>query len=410
MPILPFILLLISTALAQTNACNLSSGQELTERQQEQFKSLLASGGDPAAIRFNMAIDYARIGNQQKALEILERALADAPWLDPSSEKDFDALKNCDRFQKLVEGVERKYPARVAGQVVVTIQQKDLIPEGLAVDPADGSFYLSSIYHRKIVNVGAHGDVRDFVREGQDGLLGVLGMKVDPSDRSVWAASERAGAAALFHFDRNGRTLGKYFPLEAGKHLFNDLVVTPAHDVFVTDSEDNSVYKLPHGSDKLVRIDLPGRYYPNGLALGPDGTRLYVAHAFGVAVLETVTGKTNELTVPRGISDAAGDGLYYWQGNLIAIQNGFGANRIVQLRLDHTGTAIIAGKLLEFRSKTLELPTTGAVYRGKFYYIVNSQIDHEDAGKLKNPDQLKPVKIAALPLDQWGPGATNEKK
>jgi hypothetical protein len=223
-------------------------------------------------------------------------------------------------------------------------------------------------------------------------------MKVDPSDGSIWAASERAGSAALFHFDRNGGTLGKYFPQEAGKHLFNDLVITPARDVFVTDSEANSVYKLPSGSDRLVRIGLPGRHYPNGIALSPDGNRLYVAHSFGIAVLEAATGRIIELTIPPGISDAPADGLYYWKGSLVAVQNGFGANRIVQLRLDAAGTAIVSGKLLEFRSTTLELPTTGAIYQGKFYYIVNSQIDHEQDGTLKDPDQLKPVKIAALPL------------
>ena len=394
----PFILLLIGTGLMQTNTCNLASGKERSEKQQEQFKALLATGGDAAAIRFYMASTYSRIGNQQKALEILEQALADNPWLDPASEKDFDALKGCERFQKLVKRIERKYPPRAAGRVAFTIQQKDLIPEGLAVDPADGSLYLSSIYHRKIIKIDARGEAHDFVQEAQDGLLGVLGIKVDPADSSVWAASERTGSSALFHFDRNGRTLGKYSPQEPGRHLFNDLVITPARDVFVTDSEDNAIYELPHGSDKLIRIALPGRYYPNGIALAPDGSKLYLAHTFGIAVLEPATGKIAELALPRGISDASVDGLYYWQGSLIAIQNGFGANRIVQLRLDRAGTAVVAGRLLEFRSTTLELPTTGAVYQGKFYYIVNSQIDHEEDGKLKDPEQLKPVRIAALPL------------
>jgi hypothetical protein len=405
----PFILLLIFTALAQTNACNLRSGKELAEKQQEQFKSLLGAGGDVAAVRFNLAIDYAKIGNQQKALETLEQALAATPWLDPASEKDFDALKSCERFQKLVERVERKYPPRAAGRVVFTLEQKDLIPEGLAVDPA-GSFYLSSVYHRKIVKISPRGETRDFVSQGQDGLLGVLGIKVDPGDGSVWAASERAGAAALFHFDRNGRTLGKYFPQEPGKHLFNDLVITPSRDVFVTDSEDNSVYKLPDGSGKLVRISLPGRLYPNGIALSPDGARIYVAHAFGIAVMDPQTGKLAELTAPQGVSIAQADGLYYRQGSLIAIQNGFGANRIVQLRLDGSGKAVVAGRMLEFRSTTLELPTTGAVYQGRFYYIVNSQIDHEEEGKLKDPDQLKPVKIAALPLERWEPNVRSKGK
>jgi len=47
--------------------------------------------------------------------------------------------------------------------------------------------------------------------DAQDGLLGVLGIKVDPRDRSV-GASELRGQSALFHFARSGKTLGKYVP------------------------------------------------------------------------------------------------------------------------------------------------------------------------------------------------------
>jgi hypothetical protein len=395
---LPWVLLLLAAGLAQPTPCHLASGQELSGKQQEQFQQLLASGGDPAAIRFNVALRYAKMGNQQKALETLEQALAVGPWLNPASEPDFKPLESCERFRKLVQRIEQKYPPRRAGRVVFTVAQKDLIPEGLAADPSDGSLYLSNIHHRKIVKISPRGEVRDFVAEGQDGLLGVLGMKVDPADGSLWAASERTGTSALFHFDRNGHTLAKYAPQEAGKHLFNDLVITPSRDVFVTDSEDNSIYKLAHGSGTLTRIGLSGRFYPNGIALTPDDATLFVAHTFGIARVDTASGAVSELSAPRGISLAAADGLYYGQRRLIAIQNGFGANRIVELRLDSAGKAVVSGKLLEYRSDTLDLPTTGAIYQGKFYYIVNSQIDHEEDGKLKDPDQLKPVKIAALPL------------
>jgi hypothetical protein len=167
--------------------------------------------------------------------------------------------------------------------------------------------------------------------------------------------------------------------------------------VYVTDSDDGSLYKLAHASRQLSRIDLRANY-PNGIALGGDGTTLYVAHAFGILRMDTGSGAFAELRAPKDISTAQADGLYYRQGRLIAIQNGLGANRIVELQLTKDGRSVSAGRLLEFRSSTLELPTTGAIYDGKFYYIVNSQIDHEDHGKLNNPDQLKPVKIAVLQL------------
>lgn len=383
---------------SQAPACDLKSGPELAEKQKA-FEALPPSASDKAARRYNLALQYAQAGNHQKALSFLEQALAEAPWFDPSEEAVFKPLYGCSAFRKLTARVHRKYPPVTAARVVFTIPQKDLIPEGLAADPADGTLYISSIYHRKIVKIAPEGHISDFVAEAQDGLLGVLGLRVDPRDRSVWAASEKAGEATLFHFDRNGKTLARYSPPEPGKHLFNDLAVTARGDVFVTDSEDGSVYKLPQGSEKLTRIDLHGRSYPNGIALSADETLLYVAHSFGIVTMDLSGGSIAELQAPQGISLSAADGLYLRKGSLIAIQNGFGANRIVQLRLSPNGRSVLNGKLLEFRSANLDLPTTGAVYNGSFYYIVNSQIDHEDNGTLKRQDQLQPVRIAAVRLD-----------
>lgn len=390
--------ILVSCANAQSPQCNLASGRELPEARQKQFSALLSSGVNSAAVRFDQALAYAKIGNYQKALFMLEQSLQDTPWLDPVSEADFKPISGCAAFKRLVGRIEHKYPATASSKIAFTVDARDLIPEGLASDPADGSFDLSSIYHRKIVKITPDGKTSDFVSEGQDGLLGVLGIKVDVRDRSVWAASERAGASALFHFDSNGKTLAKFVPADPGKHLFNDLVITLRGQVLVTDSEDNSVYSLMPGARELVRYGLGNRYYPNGIALAPDGRTFFVAHAFGIVRMDLNGESITELRAPRGISLAQVDGLYYWQGSLIAIQNGFGSNRIVRLQLTPDGKAVASGKVLEYRSPNLELPTTGTILKGQFYFIVNSQIDHEDDGKLRNEAGLKPIKIAVLLL------------
>ncbi len=388
--------LLLISCYAQTSDCRLKSEGDLTAEKQKKFQAVRLDTPDQAAVRFDMALDYAQAGNDQKALSLLEEALADTPWLDPSAEQAFKPLYACAAFQKLVAQVQHKYPPVAAAHVVHVIPQKDLIPEGLASDPADGTLYVSSIFHRKIVKVTPDGKISDFVGDAQDGLLGVLGIKVDPRDRSVWAASELLGHAALFHFDRSGKTLGQYAPQEPDKHEFNDLVVTLKGDVLVTDDLDNAVYKLSHGTNKLVRIDLQHRFYPNGIALAADEKSVYVAHAFGIVLMDIDGSAIIELQKPRDVSLAQVDGLYLRQDSLIAIQNAFGGNRIVQLRLASDGKSISGGKLLEFWSPNLDLPTTGTIYKNNFYYIVNSQVDHEEDGKLNREDKLQPIRIAVL--------------
>lgn len=383
---------------AQVLPCNLKAAGDLPAQKQKSFETLLVSTTDKAAVRYNWAMDYAQAGNSQKALSLLEEALAETPWLDPSAEEVFRPLYGCSLFQKLAERVKHKYAPVNASHVVYTIPEKDLIPEGMASDPVDGSLYVSSIFHRKIVKITHDGRTSDFVTEAQSGLLGALGIKVARHDRSVWVASERSGEAALFHFDRAGKTLAKYAPERPGKHLFNDLVVTLRGEVFVTDSEDRSVYKLPQGASRLVRLDLRKLIYPNGIAISADEKWIYVAHAFGIAVIDLNGRFIADLQAPSGVSSAQADGLYYRKGSLTAIQNGFGANRIVQLRLTADGRAIASGKLLEFQSSNVDLPTTGTIYKRHFYFIVNSQIDHEDNGKLTGVDQLQPIRIAELKL------------
>jgi hypothetical protein len=386
------------TALAQNPDCNLKAGGDLSTAKQKEFEILLESAPDQAAVRYNAAMDFAQAGNSQKALSMLEEGLAETPWLDPSTDPAFQPLYGCASFQKLVQRVQKKFVPVATSRVVRTIPQKDLIPEGLASDPVDGVLYMSSIFHRKIVKITADGRVSDFVAEAQDGLLGVLGIKVDPRDRSIWAASERGGESALFHFDRSGKTLSKYSPEEPGKHLFNDLVVTSHGDVFVTDSDDGSVYKLPQDTKRLVRLDLQKRFYPNGIALAANEQSIYVAHAFGIVIMDLKGSSIAELQAPKDVSLAQVDGLYLRKGHLIAIQNGFGANRIVQLRLTPNGRSVSSGKLLEFRSSNLELPTTGTIYKDNFYFMVNTQIDHEENGKLLREEQLRPIKIAEMKL------------
>jgi len=392
-------LLLNAFALAQEPGCKLSDDGKLPPEKQAKFDALLRSTPDHAAVRYSLAMNYAQLGNTRLALDELERALSKTPWLDPAEESVFASLRACNAFKKIVSRTQQKYPPISASRIIHIIPVRDLIPEGIASDPADGTIYVSSVYHRKILKIAPSGEISDFVSTGQDGLLSVLGMKVDARDRSVWAATEFKEASLLFHFDRNGKTLAKFSPTQPGKHLFNDLVIASNGDVFVTDTYDSSVYKLAAGAKTLQRLDLKGRLYPNGIVFSADGKTLYVVHAYGIIRMGRDGESIAELRAPDDISLAQVDGLYFRKGALIGIQNGFGLNRIVELQLSADGTRVDAGRLLEFRSPYMELPTTGTIYKDELIFMVNTQIDHEDSGALLHAEQLQPVRIAALKLN-----------
>src|SRR5688572_5898013 len=73
------------------------------------------------------------------------------------------------------------------GRVAWALEEKDLIPESVAWDPAHDVFYVGSMYKRKIVKVDRGGRASDFVPQAGSGLLSVVGMKVDPRRRELWA-------------------------------------------------------------------------------------------------------------------------------------------------------------------------------------------------------------------------------
>src|SRR5687768_15158028 len=78
-------------------------------------------------------------------------------------------------------------------EVAFKIADPDFIPEGITYDPSTKTFFLGSTFKRKIVAIDAAGKVRDFTTEAQDGIYGVLGMRVDPKTRTLWAISSNAG-------------------------------------------------------------------------------------------------------------------------------------------------------------------------------------------------------------------------
>jgi sugar lactone lactonase YvrE len=73
-------------------------------------------------------------------------------------------------------------------ELAFMLSETDLIPEGIAYDPLDRAFFLSSLHKRKVVRVrlrtrGASPMVEEFTAPGQDGLYSTLGMKIDAERR-----------------------------------------------------------------------------------------------------------------------------------------------------------------------------------------------------------------------------------
>ena len=94
----------------------------------------------------------------------------------------------------------------------------------------------------------------------------------------------------------------------------------------------------------------------------------------------------------------SGDGLYYYQNSLIAVQNG-GLRKITRFYLNEGQDEIVRSQALEAYHSLFNLPTTGVIIGKHFYYIANSQLRAYDKdGKLFPLNKLEETKILKIEL------------
>jgi len=377
---------------------------DISQRLNAEIKTLeaiLPHAPDRGAALFLLAHDYPRLGEHAKALDLLKQCLALDEGFDPAGDKAFAPLQSDREFQNLVERVHQKtLPIRRA-QVAFTIHQADLFPEGLAVDPSTRLFYMGSEYHNKIVRISKAGEVTDFVKEGIYDLMPVGGVHVDPTDHSVWCATDpgKKNRSEIAHFDAQGKLQERYQPAAAGPLNLNDLVLRGETEVYVTDTEGNHVFRFDRKSHRFSELNL-GRplFGPNGITVSEDGDVLYVGDDLGVIRMDLRTNQAQDVKPAAHDTMAGVDGLYWYQGGLVGIEYGTAANRVMRWKLSPDGREVKSSEVLERGTEMVRNPTTGAILDGKLYFMANTGIENLDNGKISDPTKLEPLRIAVLPL------------
>jgi len=355
---------------------------------------------DRGAPLYFLAAAKQHLRETREALALLKECLAFEEGFDPSGEPAFLELKSSKEFMALVDSAHREFPVTAQAREAFRTTEKDLVPEGLAYDSQRDVFYLSSLNRRKIVEISRDGNVSDFVPADRFGLLPVLGIRLNPNDRTVWADSfTYSGRTELLHFDSTGKLLGRYKPEDSAKHGFNDLVVQKNGEVITTDSLADKVFRFDPAAKTFQALPVHRPlFYPNGIALGERDQRLYVADSLGVVTVDLASGESRDVD-PGSKSTLAGiDGLYWHNGSLIGIQNGIGSPRIAAFHLSSDGLRVTRTTVLENRSKFSVLPTTGAIRGSDFYFIANSQIDNMNNDKVMDVTRLEVIRIGVLRL------------
>ncbi len=391
-PKLSLILLAVSTfaQLPPAQKLSVEDEREFT-KELKRLEALLSTANDKPAIELQIANTYAAGGQFSEAIRRLRKLVEQNLGFDPSRDPDFATLRDTTEFQSIMDQVRQQTPPVHNSRLIATLEARDVRPESIAFDVKRTSFILGNTARFEFVRCSLHGACHTFVapNAGEKGY--VLGLKVDSARDAVWATNNTALAASARCYDLETGKLQRTAAI-AGRHVFNDLTISSNGTVYVTDTAEGSVYKLPSRMSTLERMAPQHAFTAaNGIAISADERLLYVSTwANGIDVIDLQSGAVIPMAHPDDICLAFIDGLYSTQRSLIAIQNGPMLPRIVQLDLNSDGTRIEGMRVLERRNPLFVGITTGVIVGKQFYYIANPQTDK------KNVTKLDPLRLLAL--------------
>lgn len=258
--------------------------------------------------------------------------------------------------------------------------EKDLIPEGIAIDAVSEKLYINSLHKNKIVSSNLDGsDPKDFIQEGEFGYLPGFGMTIKGD--TLFALGNSHGTphnqSILLLLDiSSGQLIKRYFLKSLEKTYLNDIAVDSNGKFFISDSEGSDIYSQ---NDKTGQLEIffsdESIIHTNGIAISEDDRYLYLATVgSGIRVLDLFSKKlVNQPNEFKGI-----DGLKFYKNTLIAIVNGrrdIEKNGVFQYNLNKESSEIVTTfKLMAFENPT-DIPTTFAINDGYMYFVADSQMD-----------------------------------
>ena len=275
-------------------------------------------------------------------------------------------------------------------------------------DPRE-KFLVGSVRDGQIRIADKNGKLTEFIAPADgSGLWSVFSMAVDSARDLLYVSSsstlyfkgfrpEDLNQTGLFTFRLStGKLLNKVvMPTNEGNHTLSSIAVSKDGKVFVADGLRNEIYTLEGDSLKLV-VANPKLTSIRGMAVSDDGNTLYFAdYALGIfgADLKSGTGfplahDTTQLVL-GGI-----EGLYWYDGTLVAIENGMSPHRIIRLNLSKDGKSVTKMMPIDVANPAFGVPTFGTIAGNDLYFIANSQRNlYGKYGDLKDKDTLEAVRI-----------------
>jgi sugar lactone lactonase YvrE len=370
----------------------------------------LRKAPDDPLLLFEQAIVQGQLCDRARTLERLSAVARTWGGLDPGAFRGFRFLWGDPEFEALVRGIRARNPPVLSSDPAYVLAEPGLFPEGMAFDARTTRVYAGSAARQRLVWTDRSGALHELVAPRASGLGFPAGMKVDAPRNRLCVASaasfgpgrelpEAVTGILCFALD-DGRPV-RTLRLPAGRKGFlNDLVIDAATGTLYTTNTSTGAVMRATLADAELRELLPdeGVSGANGIALDASGRVLFVAGDEGITHVDLATGKAARLERAAGVVDGSIDGLYFWKGSLVGIQNGVHPGRVLRFQLDGPMRRIERAEVLEAYAPWMEGPTTGAIDGDSLLYLANTQLRRWLGPQSGTSEGLLPVQVRRVPL------------
>ncbi len=285
--------------------------------------------------------------------------------------------------------------------------EKDLIPEGIAIDSYSKRLYLNSLKKNKIVTSLLDGTDRSvFLETSGYGYLSGFGMVIKGD--TLYALGNSLGrdknrSILLLLQLSTGNLVDSYTLDNNGVCYWNDLTIRNDNEIFITDSESNKIYRIRRPSKTLeVYSDTGEIPNSNGITISENNEYLYLASNKGICIVNV---QTKQLINKPEIEFFGIDGLKFHENNLYGIVNihvrDKTKNGLFKYKLDRSGTKVLKKqKIVEF-TEEFDVPTTFDIVDGSIFFIANTQLDNfnEKTNSIVDSHRLQPYKLVKIDLE-----------
>lgn len=356
-----------------------------------------------------LVVAHALNGDRAKAYEMMLTMQRQGLSYDFDGTEDSRSLRGTEAYEYINDLLIRQGEAAGQAELLFELPDELLLPTAIEWDSSREAFLVANARDGAVWRVNRQGETEELLRANEEnGLWAIFGLLVDAENNRLWlttAANENfsgfdetdAGRSALRAFTLDTlEPVGTYpVPVDGQPHRLGDLALAAGGDVYTVDTVLPRIYRLEKDGDRLKPfVASSDNVSFRGVAASDDGRMLYVAdYAMGIMALDLEARQARRLAGPETLNLGGIEGLFFWDGHLVMIQNGNAPQRVMRLALEDDGMTVSEVAPLAIAQPFFDYPSFGTVVGEDLVFFANSHW-------VQSLDEPEPIRVARTSIAQ----------